>query len=479
MESLLLLEKIPVIWLIEAFVFITGVATALHALLHKREPRAALLWIVICLFIPLLGPILYLLLGINRIHRIQKRGAVKTTSHTSFAVPGRPNKPQQDCMPYPEHVLLASTVTGLPLSEGNRVELLTNGEEAYPAMLDAIKCASSWIYLCIYIFEHKEIGRQFIDALTNAVARGVEVRVLLDGIGAWYSFGQTFPMLKAQNVKVAYFLPPRLVPPQLGINLRNHRKILITDDMQGFVGGMNIRQCHLTKTTHPKRAVRDTMFRLQGSILKQVCRVFEDDWLYACGERLPKRQFKATHDGESWCRAITDGPGLHLDTLIKILVGAIGSARHSIEIKTPYFLPPGELISALQSAALRGVEVSVLLPAQNNLPYVHWAMRNMLWQLLQYGIRIYYQPAPFDHSKWFVIDKHYCQIGSANLDARSLRLNFELTVEVYDSKLGEQLSNQLKLDRQASKEITRIQLDSRPLSVRMWDAFWWLFTPYL
>lgn len=479
MESLILVEKIPPLWLIEAFVLITGIATSLHALLHKRDPRSALLWVIACLFIPLLGPILYLLLGINRIHRIHKRGAVATTSQTLPVAPARPEKPQQGDMTYPGQVLLGSAVTGLPLSEGNRVEILTNGEEAYPAMLAAIKHASSWIYLCIYIFEHKNIGRQFIDALASAVARGVEVRVLLDGIGGWYSFGQTFTMLKARNIKVAYFLPPRLFPPQLGINLRNHRKILIADDTQGFVGGMNVRQCHLTKTAHPKRAMRDTMFRFQGQILQQVCQVFEDDWLYACGERLPKRQFKTTHPGGSYCRAITDGPGLHLDTLIKILIGAIGSARRSIEIKTPYFLPPGELISALQSAALRGVEVTVLLPARNNLPYVHWAMRNMLWQLLQYGIKIYYQPPPFDHSKWFVIDKHYCQVGSANLDARSLRLNFELSVEVYDSKLGEQLSDQLKLDRQGSEEITRGKLDSRPLPVRMWDAFWWLFTPYL
>ena len=479
MDILFSLERTPILWVFKACVLILGFSTAVHALLRKREPRASLLWIIVCLFVPLLGPILYLLLGINRIHRLHNRGAVKIASQTSLLAHQKLDESEQHNIHYPKHVLLVSAVTGLPLCAGNQVKMLNNGEEAYPAMLDSINRASDWIYLCMYIFEHKGIGGEFITALENASKRGVEIRVLMDGVGAIYNFGRTRSQLREKGIKVAYFLPPRLIPPQLGINMRNHRKMLITDGIEGFIGGMNIRQSHLLNTSDRKHLTRDAMFCLQGPILKQICNVFEDDWLYACGENLPVRKFSTISNGSSWCRTIADGPGLQLDALINILIGAIGSAHTSIEIKTPYFLPPRELISALQSAALRGVKVSLLLPVHNNLPYVHWAMRHMLWQLLKFNIKVYYQAPPFDHSKLLVIDQRYCQVGSANLDTRSLRLNFELTVEIYDEVLGNQLSEQIKLDKQDAEELTQEQLDKRPFPVKMWDAFCWLFTPYL
>lgn len=479
MDILLSLDKITILWVFEASVLLLSFSTAIHALLRKREPRASLLWITVCLFIPLLGPILYLLLGVNRIHHLHNRGAVKNVSQTSLLAHQKLDESEQHNIHYPSHVLLVSAVTGLPLSAGNKVEMLNNGEEAYPAMLDAINRANDWIYLCMYIFEHKGIGGKFITALENANKRGIEIRVLLDGVGAYYNFGRTRSLLREKGIKVAYFLPPRLIPPQLGINMRNHRKMLITDGIEGFIGGMNIRQSHLLNSSDTKHPTRDTMFCLQGPILKQICNVFEDDWLYAFGENLPVRTFNILPIGMSWCRTIADGPGLQLDALINILIGAIGSAHTSIEIKTPYFLPPRELISALQSAALRGVEVSLLLPVHNNLPYVHWAMRHMLWQLLKYDIKVFYQPPPFDHSKILVIDQRYCQVGSANLDTRSLRLNFELTVEIYDEVLGNQLSEQIKQDKKNADRLSQEQLDKRTFPVKMWDALCWLFTPYL
>ncbi|MEH6456552.1 MAG: cardiolipin synthase [Cocleimonas sp.] len=479
MEILLSLDKITILWVFEAFVLLLGFSTAVHALLRKREPRASLLWITVCLFIPLLGPILYLLLGINRIHHLHNRGTVKTISQTSLLAHQKLDELEQHNIHYPNHVLLVSAVTGLPLCSGNKVAVLNNGEEAYPAMMDAINRANDWIYLCMYIFEHKGIGGEFIAALENANKRGVEIRVLLDGVGACYNFGRTRSLLREKGIKVAYFLPPRLIPPQLGINMRNHRKMLITDGNKGFIGGMNIRQSHLLNTSDSKHLTRDTLFCLQGPILKQICNVFEDDWLYAYGEVLPQKTFNILPNGLSWCRTIADGPGLQLDALINILIGAIGSAHMSIEIKTPYFLPPRELISALQSAALRGVEVTLLLPTHNNLPYVHWAMRHMLWQLLKYNIKVYYQAPPFDHSKLLVIDQRYCQVGSANMDARSLRLNFELTVEIYDEVLGMELSEYINHSKKNAKELSQELLDKRSFLIKIWDAFCWLFTPYL
>ena len=464
-------------WLLIILLLILSVVTALHALTHKRDPRSSLLWIIICLSIPFAGSVFYLLFGINRAHnKVQQLGAV---SKTSLSDDPELKYPQQNNDHYSPHQILGTALTELPLAEGNLVEILINGEEAYPAMLEGIDKARNWIYLSTYIFEVKGVGKEFIDALATAARRGVDVYVLLDGAGAWYSLGKTRKILAAKGVKVVSFLPPGRVIPRLTINLRNHRKILLIDGQQGFTGGMNIRQTHLIKSVDIKNATKDTMFRLQGPVLKQIGKIFEEDWFYACGEQLPVKQYDNSQPGSSLCRVISDGPGIHLDILAKIMISAISSARSSIYIVSPYFLPPRELVVAIQLAALRGVEVTILLPANNNLPYVHWAMRNSLWQFLQYSVHVYYQEPPFDHSKLLVIDQQYCQIGSANFDFRSLRLNFELNVEIFDSELGKSLSHRIENDKQNATEINNEQLANRSFLARVWDAFWWLFTPYL
>jgi cardiolipin synthase len=148
-------------------------------------------------------------------------------------------------------------------------------------------------------------------------------------------------------------------------------------------------------------------------------------------------------------------------------------------IVTPYFLPSREMIGALQTAALRGVEVHVILPERNNLPFVHWATRNMLWELLQWGIRVFYQPPPFVHSKLFLVDGLYAQVGSANLDPRSLRLNFELALEVFDREWVRRVSGFAEACRRRSREVTLEEMDGRPLPLKLRDSLAWLFSPYL
>ena len=174
-----------------------------------------------------------------------------------------------------------------------------------------------------------------------------------------------------------------------------------------------------------------------------------------------------------------DGPNEHHDKLSTILFGAVTTARHRIWIMTPYFLPSRELIAALQNAALRGVEVNILLPGKNNLPYMQWATSKMLWEILEKGVRVFYQPPPFVHSKLLVIDDHYAQIGSANIDPRSLRLNFELAVEIYDQTVAEILAPFFQESLARSREISLREVDARSIPVRARDALAWLFSPYL
>ena len=228
-----------------------------------------------------------------------------------------------------------------------------------------------------------------------------------------------------------------------------------------------------------KDGIIDAHFRLTGSVVKQIERVFYEDWRFSAGERIVPEPTYCVDTGSTICRTIVDGPNEDIDKLSMILVGAVSLARECVSIMTPYFLPSRELIAAMQAAALRGVEVKVLLPSKNNLPFVQWASNNMLWELLQRGVRVYYQPPPFVHTKLFIVDNHYSQIGSANIDPRSLRLNFELMIEIYDRTFSEILSSHFQKKLEASQEVSLKDVDSRSLPVKVRDAICWLFAPYL
>jgi len=457
---------------------IAGILTAGHAVLHKRHSRAAFGWIALCLLFPAVGPVTYLLFGINRLRRRASR--MWADNHSAAGVPVPAAEPPAGLEALAR---LGAAVTQAPLVGGNAVTALHSGEEAYPAMLDAIEHANQRVYLSTYIFDTDTSGRAFAAALGRAVQRGLDVRVLLDGVGELYSFPRVRWLLRKQDVPVARFLPPRVFPPAFSMNLRNHRKLLVVDEDIAFTGGINIGDRHLAARLDNPRRVVDLHFRLQGPIARRMAAVFLHDWDYANRARqptpLPAPVAAASAAGTAACRVVADGPDEDLDRLVALLIGGIGLAQRRIAIMTPYFLPPRELLGALQAAALRGVDVAILLPERNNLPYVHRATRHALWEYLQRGVRVYYQPPPFVHSKLLLIDDEYAQIGSANLDERSLRLNFELVVEVYDRSLVETLGAHFTEVRNRSQEITLADVDGRSLPRRLLDGTAWLFSPYL
>ena len=468
------------------FVTTLSVLAAGHAALWKRDPKAALGWVAISLTLPVFGALLYFLFGINRIHTRARRISsqrldLEPPSLSAMSRGGEDDEVSIDSLPaeFSELARVSEAVTGLPLAGGNRIEMLHNGEQVYPSMLEVIDRARQSLYLTTYIFESNATGHRFIDALARAAGRGVEVRVIIDGFGEWYSRSRISRILARRGIRVGLFLKPQLIPPTVHFNLRNHRKVLVADGWTGFTGGMNIGDRHLAADLdNPKRVV-DVHFRLEGPVVSQLEQVFLQDWLFVSGEDLAPTAVDRAPPGGAICRTAVDGPDEDLDKLVTILRGAVSAARRKVAIMNPYFLPPLPLAGALESAALRGVEVTVILPELNNLPYVHWATRNMLWKLLGRGVRVYYQPPPFVHSKLFVVDDHYTQIGSANLDPRSLRLNFELAVEVFDRPFSRRVADHIEAVRQSSREITLEEVDGRPFPERLRDSLFWLFSPYL
>ncbi len=459
--------------------------TSIHALMYKRDPKGAFGWIAVCLLLPLGGPILYLLFGLNRSRdRARRLGfdRLRVGFERGQAIARGSILPDPLDPAHQRLAQIGQALSRYPLVPGNQIRSLRNGELAFPAMLDAIGKARDEILLSTYLFDFDEIGQQFVQALADARRRGVDCRVLIDGVGDWYSLRRSSVALRRAGVEVCRFLPPRLLPPCLSINLRSHHKLLLVDSQVGFTGGMNISQRHCVANPGKHRATADLHFSLRGPVMAQLRDAFWRSWALAGGSTTAGESSPASDDrvdGDSLCRTMTDGPNEDLDRLTMLLCAALSEARQRVCIMTPYFLPGRELITALQSAAIRGVQVDIVLPAESNLRFVHWATRNLLWEVLFYGVRVHYQPPPFDHGKLFTVDADYALIGSANLDPRSLRLNFELQVEIFDSQQVRPLIKLMDQRITAGRAVTLEEVDNRSLPVRFRDSLCWLFKPYL
>ncbi len=465
---------------------------ALHVLLHKRDPRAALLWIVVCLGVPGFGVLLYILLGMNRIRTRALNW--QDSGHGMHPVPSnnideQPATLQQPYATQNYQLLrqLSDRVARRPLLAGNRVQPLHNGDAAYPSMLDAIAAAQHSIALSSYIFDTHNSGRQFIAALCTAAERGVEVRVLIDGLGALYSWPRAHKLFRGSKVQVARFLPVSLQRRGIHFNLRNHRKLLVIDGEIGFTGGMNISQRHLLvrhddhhlKPWDRERVI-DIHFKVEGPVVGQMQEAFREDWNFATGETFRGRNYPAPlADGNCLCRGISAGPNEEYEKLVWIIVGILNCARKSVCIMTPYFIPDRMLVSALIAARLRGVNIEIVLPLKNNLPYVHWASSGTLHELLKYDIKFYYQPPPFVHSKLVLMDDYYALVGSANIDPRSQRLNFEFTLELYDLQINKELREHFNAVCQTAQQITVAAIEGRSLPTKLRDNFFRLFSPFL
>lgn len=455
-----------------AHLVIAGWVTV-HVLLYKRNVGAAISWMGIAWLSPFIGGLLYFAMGVNRVKRRARR-LRRERSHLFAVDQALPGDPAASPLTPLEYAI--GRLTGLSAESGNKAELLRNGDETYPAMLAAIEGARRSVGLASYIFRDDAAGRPFIEALARARNRGVEVRVLLDGIGSGWFRNPAFEHLRASDVPAARFMHSYFPWRMPFLNLRNHRKLMVVDGRHAFVGGINIGAENLlaSKPTHP---VRDTHFRIEGPVVEQLAEAFADDWLFTTGEKLLNDDWfpdlKAV--GDVVARTITSGPDEDLEQIEFVALHAISCARHSIRVVTPYFLPPEALTMALGLAAMRGISVDIVVPEQSNHIVLDWARRVPMRTLLEAGCRIWLLPPPFDHSKLMTIDDSWSLIGSANWDTRSFRLNFELNVEIQDPAFALQLVQATH----AGRRLDLATLDADPLPLRLRNSAARLLQPYL
>lgn len=473
-------------WLVAALTVTLAVWASGHAVLHKRDSRAATVWVGFVWFVPLLGAVAYFIFGVNRIKRraVSLRG--EQERFTNRSNPAGFDTAQLTAAVAETHQQLAglakvmAKILPRPLLPGNQVKLLVNGDATYPAMLAAIANARETITLATYIFDRDETGLAFAQALGQAVQRGVEVRVLIDATGARYSWPSIIGPLRREKIPHARFMRTFPLRRLLEMNLRNHRKILVVDGKLGFTGGMNIRAGHWLERK-PKSPVRDLHFQLTGPVVSHLQEAFAEDWCFTTGETLRGLNWFPPLEsaGPVIARGITDGPDEDFEKLRLAILAALAAARKSVRIATPYFLPEPTIVAALNLAAMRGVVVDILLPSKNNLPFVQWASTAMWWQLLERGCRIWLAPPPFDHSKIFVVDDVWSLVGSTNWDPRSLRLNFEFNVECYDPELAGDLAEWFNAQLKQSRQTSLAEVDGRSMPVRLRDGAARLFSPYL
>jgi cardiolipin synthase len=464
-------------------VLVAAVASA-HAVLHKRDVRAAIGWVGLIWLVPFAGSLLYAMFGINRIRRRAaelrppRTPAVHDFNLGSASLVAR--SLAADCRHLAAIARLLDAIELRPLTVGNRVSMLIGGSRAYDAMLTAIEAATRTIGLATYIFDDDACGREFVAALGRAAARGVDVRVLIDGVGAHYSRPPISRRLRSAGVATAEFLPTWIPLHLAYANLRSHRKILVVDGRTGFTGGMNIRYGHLDHAA-AESAVGDIHFHLDGPVVGHLTATFAEDWHFTTEEPLHGEAWfpSLAPAGPSLARGIAAGPDETLESIRWAILAALSQARRQIRIVTPYFLPDTALASSLVLAAMRGVEVDIVLPSRNNLILVQWASQAKLAQLLARGCRIWHTPPPFDHAKLMTVDGIWTMVGSANWDQRSLRLNFEFNVEVYDQDFASGVDGVIDAKINAARPWTLGDANGRSLAAKLRDGTAWLMSPYL
>ncbi len=458
-----------------------------HLLLLKKRPSATLAWLWAILFIPLLGALVYVAIGTDRLKRgrLKRRNlfsarasreripAGATDDATRALVRTLPPRDRQ-------FLQLLSRINQLPVSSVESLRILRNAEEFYPALEQRIRGAVHHIHLEFYIWQGDETGARFLHLLTQAARRGVCVRLLLDGVGSHGLAEGRVEEFRDAGGHFSWFqsLDPRRF--RFFMNLRNHRKLQIIDGRIAFVGGMNIGREHEgIEAGFPRW--RDVQVEATGSIATELQEVFADDWFFATGEKIAETAFFPLPSGVPGHPAhiVLGGPDRRNEPISKSIVSLLNEASERVWIATGYFVPDGILLTALELAASRGVDVRLLISGKSDQPGLLTVGRSYYSELLAAGVRIFEYNVGIHHAKIALADTHWAMIGSANLDYRSMRLNFELNLLFHSPDGNAALAGLLEQDFALCREIEPVAFARRTFAARFAEAALRPFSPFL
>lgn len=456
-------------------------------LVRRKEPGATIAWILTLVFLPGFGAVLFLLFGRSRVRWSARRKREADEALRGHLIGFRATPSDLSSLPVP----LAGQTVGLfrvgqvlsrgRTTAGNRVDVLEGGAATYAAIGEAIDAAERHVHAEYYLIRPDKTGHWFLDKLMSAAQRGVQVRLLCDGWGCFALPRSWVRDLRQAGVQVTYFFPvsSMLMQP---VTLRNHRKIVVVDGVTAFTGGINIGDEYLGKLSSVG-AWRDTHIRIHGPAAGELQSVFLRDWFFSSKEELASDEsFFPKHDepmGEAVTAILTSGPDTDSEAIHRVFFGAIAGARDRVFITTPYFVPDRALVVALQMAALQGVEVRIVLPSRSNHAVTFHAGRSSYEELIEAGVHIHeYQPGMI-HAKMMVVDGALALVGSANMDLRSFRLNFEVHALIGDAYTARALERSFAADLQQTREVSLREWRTRSMHLRVAEGAARLVSPLL
>ena len=470
-------------FLLAVILVINVVFAVIIVFYERRNPIAAVAWLMALFLIPPIGFVLYLFFGQNYTRRricamMEGRDLLRDlllAQERTFSDPRhRFTRPEAD--EFRETILLLLRNDRACLTEKNHLDLYTRGEDMFEALFAAIRGARHHIHLEYFIVNNDDLGRSVIRALAEKAREGVEVRLLIDAMGVRAGGGSraAFSELTEAGGKIGVFLPAIY-----RFNYRNHRKIVVVDGTLGFIGGFNIGDEYLGRG--PLGTWRDAAVRIVGDAVRMLQYRFLLDWNYTTGERLEPGPLYFPDPGSSTgttpVQIVSGCPGTRWNPIKEGYIKLINSARESVYIQTPYFIPDESVMDALRLAALSGVDVRIMIPCKPDHPFVYWATLSFIGDLLDSGVRAYTYDDGFLHAKTIVVDRKAGSIGSANWDIRSFQLNFEANAFFYDARIGAEFARRFEEDLVISTEITPERYRARCIRVRMKESISRLFSP--
>ncbi len=448
--------------------------------LQKREPAATLTWIMALAALPVVGFVIFYVFGPRRIKRSTSR---RHTSNKIWqeaigknAALAAADAPHELTVRQTE---LVESTCGMPLSTATRLELLVDGAATYDAMCAAIESAEHHVHLEYYIFADDATGTRIRDALVARARAGVEVRLLIDGAGSFETSDDFFDPLREAGAEVAVFHHVYGIAGfRPHFNFRSHRKICIVDATIAFVGGINITDDE-NPLEKPADYFHDLHLRMQGSVANHLQRVFLEDWHYATRKLPDPKAYVRSHEpGEYAVQIISSGPDCKWEPTHRAYVDAIHAATRRVWLMTPYFVPTEAALMALTSAAMRGIDVRVMVPDKSDTLMAKLAARSFYDEVLEAGVRVFeYQPRML-HSKAMLVDDGFVLIGTSNFDNRSFRLNFEIDAAIHEQEIASALAAVWKKDQSDCHEIER-ERPPRPFFTRLKEASARLLAPML
>lgn len=458
-------------------VWIASIGTVI--ILQRRSAAATLAWLLALIFLPFIGYIVYRLIGPLRLNRKRVKRSISKAA-VREVMKAQAQLSDDDL----EHQQLAHI--GIQLGEASPlraqdVELFFDGNAAYASILRCVANAKHHVHLEYYIWEPDTIGTELRDALIERAKAGVQVRMVVDATGSNNLKKTFFAPLRAAGVHVALFNPIRLRSLRFRRpDFRTHRKIIVCDGRVGFTGGMNITDNH--SESRSKNFWRDTHIRITGAAVWPLQRMFMEDWYFAAEELCPvtEETFPTpSNDGAHLVQIVGSGPDSSAFAIHKMFFTACNQSTDRLWMTTPYFVPDEALLMAITSAALRDVDVRLLVPKKGDSRLVDLAARSYFPELLEAGVRIYEYEARFIHAKTMVCDNDVAIVGTANLDNRSFRLNFEVAAIVFGDEANTELASAFTRDLDGAREIVRSEFDRQPLKKRLGQASARLISPLL